>query len=531
MRGRRIRGNIEAPTGRPPVYQLTRSTLPLWDLTYGPSTNNRDLKIGTVEGGAAMAVLQLDGDRRTKIADGFLNMPGYNTRRPFEPDNFILRPHVAKGKGRDVVWALRMVADHENHNAERTCRSTWVIDQGKKQCQAFLSDLCWVQTLSTEIKHDEMAITGAGYLQGLGTSSRGGFRPETATGKKTRAALMQNHAKNAGFFTDGKFAASLWHLYSAMPLGAGGGVPGEMEFEAEGPGQTQAEASGPGGGCKEPKKWHGALRGDVNYDMEGIPVHLAVGKAYETGGDLYSGMHWIHKPSPKPPRYEPQKDPKSNHEVLDRKLDRGLWVYVAVHRNDWVPPVMPGPMMGPSGPTLLASGAGPDASAGGSGDAGDWRPPLPCFDSGQAKLIFPQSYITYETFTIQLPEYGSEIDLRIKIPYTLPSNLAGGEEMEFRLFYKLYLSAGQTIGTTWTELTKTIDSGDNPSGATQVRWLVFEINKVGLRTLQQKGGGRIFCYFLRRSDDGVAKNFHMLGNVSAAYKPAGAKNPAFEGVA
>lgn len=526
---RRIRGSQESMVPTVPFYGSAKDALPLWDLTGGASKNNPVQKLGYGEGARGVAHILTDAQQRSQQADGVLNSPGYNTRRPLNPDCWALRSHVKGGRGRDVTWDVRLTVDDVNHNAERKCRGTMVISQDDSQCWAWLSDLAKVRDLQTEIKHDELQFNGAGFLTGLGTARRGGFRQDTPTGKKVRAALMQNHAMNAGFFTDGERAASLWHIFFAMPVEAGGGNA-EMQTP-DGGNQTQA-ATGHGKGCKEPAKWMGALRGDVNFDMEGTPVHLAVESAYLTGGDQYAGNHWISGPAPKLPRFEPMKDKQSNHEVLPRKLRRGLWTWVRVHRNDCPPPPEVGPLLDADGfATYGTSGAGPDASAGGSGDAGDWRPPELLWDNGGCRLVFPQSYITYDHFTLPIPEYGSEIDYRIKVPYTLPTNLSGGDTMKFRLFYKIVTTSGKVIGTTWTEVTKQITTANNPTGANQVRWLVFTIRRVGLQASLSMGGGSIYCWFMRRSDDSVAKDFYMLSNVRGAWKPTQAGDPAFAGVA
>src|SRR3990167_7718967 len=201
-------------------HGFLQRTLALWDLTYLPLTNDREKKAGSGTGQLGGAIHYFDPDTNlTSAVDGVSNLDAHLSPIPFtaerlvEPDNFLLRFHTDRGHFKDGMWALRMIADHTNAAAERTMRSTHVIDQEGAQAWGALSDLFWITDKVATNSHEELNINGAGFLAQLY-----GF-PHSVN---RRGALALNVARNAGFVTDGTFIGPLAHILK-FP-GAGGGT-------------------------------------------------------------------------------------------------------------------------------------------------------------------------------------------------------------------------------------------------------------------------------------------------------------------
>jgi len=231
-------------------YRINRGMLAFWDLSNQPETNDREKKLGRADPTRGAAFFDWDEEAQSgKIADGLTNRGSTITSiRHFEPDNFVLRLHTELGRGKDGVWALRNIVEHENLAAERGHRSTMWIDQCPDQHWAYSQDAFWIKKLSASVAHREVQFNGAGFLSMLlekdkGTTFKLGgtlkffgalFIPpiivkggvpvsqnppskQQATAAE-RAALMLNISKRGGYATDGKDCGQLWHV---LHIGAG----------------------------------------------------------------------------------------------------------------------------------------------------------------------------------------------------------------------------------------------------------------------------------------------------------------------
>lgn len=289
-------------------YAACKNMVTLWDKSSNPSDNsNRVAKLGSGDNTHAVAVGTFDLNTLAMgIIDGY-TLGSYSTRRPFEPDCFALRLHVGQGKGKDCVWALRLVAEHENKASKRGHRSTFVIDQRNQQLQAWLSDLAWVKKFRKggKLEDDELHFDAAGFLSGLG----GGGGVATSTPK--RPGLMLNIARNAGFYTDGVYMSWLWHV---------------LHINVNSSGTTAPEAG-------EALQGQGCLRGDVNFDMKGDLCHLAMGPPADPRDDPVSGWLMKGQPAPWGPNYELSKDDNSDHDFDLRSSGPGIRPVVLIPKK------------------------------------------------------------------------------------------------------------------------------------------------------------------------------------------------------
>jgi hypothetical protein len=289
--------------------------------------------------------------------------------------------------------------------------------------------------------------------------------------------------------------------------------PGTITFEKSG---------GPDSDCMvEP--WVGANRPDVWWDVEGKDAAFAfVDERPPRGEDLYEGAFIVATPSPRHPKYRPAEDQSTDQPILEHPdATWGLRPAVWLPRETGVPPSCQlNSDIGHADGSYSTAGHAPPASTGGGADAGEWSQPVPINDNGMTKLEFTAGYLTYVKERIPMPMSSPESRLEILIPYTIPVNLAGGTQMDFRLFWKPSLAPGQDFPTEWTEMTKSITAGDNPTGTQQLRWLKFEIPRIGLAYLGGAGGGQIDVWFMRRSDDTAAgKAFLLAGAIRFARAP------------
>jgi hypothetical protein len=281
------------------------------------------------------------------LADAF-KVGRYLTRRPFEPDNWWIDVHEANGKGRDVVWALRIIDDHDNNHQERKCRATKVVNQCNTQLQGVISDLLWVVDIGTENSHEEMRMTPAGILAGLcdkpgSVASKGG--------KNVRAAVACSVAKNEGWTTDGLTVGQWWQLVTHWP----GKIPG-----------TTTAPKGKNADCKPPEKQQLCLAGDAPFHMDKTRCHIAIEDVPAAEYDIIvTGANFRGIVAPMPPDKDLNIDPKSNHKPLKRGWDRGIRPWVKIPRPD-VPTVndRPGvPQDFPGRPTLVDEPATVDVGA------------------------------------------------------------------------------------------------------------------------------------------------------------------------
>lgn len=324
-------------------YGVVKGMIGYWDVSNEPKDNGDRLKkLGKGDVAHGVTVLKFDlKTLRNELADGYTTeLTDVVTRRMHEPDNWALRLHMDKGRGRDGVWAIRNIVDHENRHDERTHRSTIWINQCKKQEWAWSADAVWILDLMAPVKHDELYFDPAGYL-GMARSKN------VATGTKVRAALGLNLSKT-GFYTyDGFTAGQGWHVLSHYP----GTFAGTSTTASE--------------QCRPPKKQELAVRGDLNFHMENELCHLAMVQVPKAEYDVVvTGSLFRDYPAPLPPLNELMPDPTSNQPTLPRTLQKGIHPWVKIPRPDVptyddrpVPTGFPGLPVPVDTPTVKTTGA------------------------------------------------------------------------------------------------------------------------------------------------------------------------------
>lgn len=529
-----------------------------WDMSSAPNSNQRVAKLGYGAGSRGVAIIAYDPESgRITLADGQSN--ARSLRAQDEPDNWIPREYG----GRDKVWSIRLIVEHENPSAKKSHRSTMWINQGKHQCWGYSQDAFWLVDLGAV---DPIGINGAGFLRnvfsgggskitqaegrpaiGIGSvnslmaiaaslrkGGQLGMKPVKLTGitkekpknpndvqreevitgggKGMRAALAFNTNMRGGYYTDGKRAAQLRHIFHMMPVFAGGDS-GDRKGSSGGT-QTQEMSGGKGAGCGV-QKWQGAIRADALFDVEGIPSNLAWLPAKQImGPNPYTGAHFLSDVAQKLPGYFPAEDETSDQPILPGpRASAGIWVVIYLGEDGHTPPSCTKTThLNPADGTGAATGHVPPARTGASADLGMWRPPVPLNDNGMTRAVFPSGFLTYTSGRVLLPIGDVNLEYDMLVPYTVPVGLAGGTSADFRLFYKITLSASQDVPTSWVEVTKKITAGTNPPTPNTVQFMHFRIPGVNLSSLGGAGGGHIDWWLMRRSDDSATgKEIRIAG--------------------
>lgn len=332
-------GLVKSGRPTPPHYRHSQSHIIHWDCSREPADNfTRVDKLGNYWQTWGAAVVEQDYEtRHAKFSDDMVLKNRLRSQFPEEPDNWVLRWHVKDGRGRDCVWANRLQVGHHKDAATREHRSTLLIDDCRRQLQAWLMDQFWIVKLGAGFTDDELDFTPAGFLTRLCTTnvptpsrgpgaltptpSRGpripagtptpgqpgiptgqsiptgvGFggripvgqtQPQDGQGPRVRGAggkelgaLALNLAKNAGFVTDGsRSVASLWHLFHLFPDDPRIELDPVSSANNE-PRQTRGQRVPAGGGvqriCRPDRPRDLALRGDFNMVMGTDLVHLGI---------------------------------------------------------------------------------------------------------------------------------------------------------------------------------------------------------------------------------------------------------------
>jgi hypothetical protein len=318
------------------------------DLSEDPTDNSdKEKKLGKGDSSHAIAFRAFDVDKqRVDLADGWTGEKptGVSSRGRFEPDNWVLRMHSKKGQNnRDNVWAIRLQVDHKEKAAERKHRSTIWVDNCEQQNWAWSQDALWVIKRTTSVKHEEIMFDDAGFLPQI--------KKKDKKGNTNRDVLALNVSKQGGWTTDGSQLGQLWHVLSFCP--------------SSGPGMTST--------CAEARENTLALRGDVLFSLgkekdspdivtpgggggsgpgstvvsgnddgkNEVCAHLAfkqvTGREYD---DIVIGRHWVHDPSPRPGP-DMATDSSSNHLPIERKDEKGIWIWVKIPENNVPPPWCP----------------------------------------------------------------------------------------------------------------------------------------------------------------------------------------------
>ena len=244
-----------------------------------------------------------------------------DTRRPLEPDNWVLRLHQADGKKNLSTWAQRLIADNSNSSSKMECRGTQVIDQGDSQIWAWLNDLFQCADLKTPVADKELAFNGAGFL--------GMLYPDFAKSGAvlTRAALALSIHRNKGHVTDGGSVGALSHIItfeSAKPsVATEGGGSGKS---AKGSTVVQVEPEPRKATSQPSKKDEALLRADSG-------IYFGPGKVGrwldEPDGKANKGNDsderrlvrlFLDESAPSDDKLDTAKDGNSNHAVLPKSV-------------------------------------------------------------------------------------------------------------------------------------------------------------------------------------------------------------------
>ncbi len=214
------------PAGDPRHGQSV-DALVLWDLSGGAVLNERDLKLGNQLGQRGVAVGLYDPLLAAwMLADGDHGGADFTSNVMLEPDNWNLRLHSQGGKGRDNVWAHRLIADHSNPAQTRANRSSHVIDQEMAQEWAGLDDIFRIVEKQTAVDDPELHYTMAGFLAMVTGASDPKSMGRAVSivaqgGKATRGALSIDISRNLGFASDktnfGQFSHAMVFLKVKPP--------------------------------------------------------------------------------------------------------------------------------------------------------------------------------------------------------------------------------------------------------------------------------------------------------------------------
>ena len=463
----------------PQKFGSLKSTIIFLDTSEDPADNgDRDKKLGVGDGTHGGWLQDFDKEAGIgEYVDGFQGK-SYSAYCLMEPDNWILRYHTEDGrKGKDNVWAIRGVVDHENKHAERKHRSTMWIDQCKEQNWAFSADAFWIKRLGATIDHKELWVNKAGFLVMPYTGG------DLSAGPKVRAALMFNVSKNGGYVTDGVKAGQLWHVLH-LSLGAGAGST------------TSATDSG----CGSVFKWQLTLRGDVLYNFAGELANLAMGPLPEiTGGRRLTGIHFLHVPSAIGPAPEHEQDAKSNQPILPIVPNKGIWVYVQQPIEYYpVRPPYDTPATYPARPAGYTTAPAATTQAGYVGDG------------------FATAVVEGYTTTIDVPEdLTANWGINIAVDFLTPAAGWGGQNVELQFDTLVTALGAAPAGAVTRSLSDVLSVATYATNGQASRAMFF----IPYADLTGKAGGKISATLYRRGDrDTYAGTLCVLG-IFTAYGP------------
>lgn len=183
-------------------YGLSKAIIALWDVSLQPGDSGSfpaKLGRGEVQHGGVICRFDAATNQAT-LADGTADgAPAANTRRPFNPENWVFRPHYPLDtNGKDGSWDVRLIAEHENQSDSRDNHGTMVVNQKNRQGWGWLNDIAWVRQLGSSVSDPEIMFNGAGFLPQL-------YGAGSGPGSGDRGAVAIPTARNSGFVTDGKY--------------------------------------------------------------------------------------------------------------------------------------------------------------------------------------------------------------------------------------------------------------------------------------------------------------------------------------
>ncbi len=322
-------GTANIPGGMFPVdpgFRRTVGPIVLWDMscadnqTGGVRRNDRHQKLGHRAGARGGAVgLFGEESSRAFLVDGQQAVEAVEPMSsilPFEPDNWTPRYHdyvPGKGTGRDSVWALRLIAEHQHKANEVAHRSTMVIDNAAeadsdRQEWGYLSDLVFVTGKRADVDSPGVSYTDAGFLAMLTSyvndqdTSQGDDRQKMGfvLGHLHRVALAYSIVKNGGYVTDGIQIGAWNHIVCfAKPAGSQT-TPTRAEKDAE-----------------------LVIRGDAKYKFGTSQIGRMVVKdikADEDDDGEYKLVHYpiLLKKAPEDDKLDNAQDTNSNHQQIPK---------------------------------------------------------------------------------------------------------------------------------------------------------------------------------------------------------------------
>jgi hypothetical protein len=328
-------------------YALGLAEFVPWDLTYKPTKNLYLDKVGVLGTTRAIAVDKVseqtlirkyiegyeEGDPAPAAEAGSSSLEPQSakppakidTRRPLEPDNWVLRLHQSRGLKNLSTWALRLIADNSNKSSEMENRGSMVIDQGDKQLWDFLQNLLQLTDMKTPVSSDELAFHGAGFLGLLYPD------PAASGAVKTRGALALCVHRNKGHATDGGSVGMLSHLVTFQaPKKSVATEGGGKSKRPGGPGDTvTAENPDPRKATSQPSKEDELLLradGGIYFGPGKVGRWLDEpdGKP-EKGNDADERrlvLLFLHDPAPPDDKLDTAVDDNTNHKQLPKSVGK-----------------------------------------------------------------------------------------------------------------------------------------------------------------------------------------------------------------
>lgn len=446
-------------------YGSLKKTLVLWDLSRSPRDNS-DLGELLGSGDSAKAMVWSTFDNSTLAAGPFsgLNKGNFTSQRHFNPRNWMLRLHEKNGQGLKVVWDLRLVSDWQNRHDERNNGSTMVMNNCDKASWAWLPDSLVTGLLEsgTPVLDKELELDDAALLALVSGNK----------GKKERGALALNINRRAGFYTDLKLFAHLFHVLHITRL--------------QSLGSTQEEVCG---------KWfrgQGTLRGDVNWDFAGELGHWVLDeRPPETQGRKVTGRFYLGEPDPTPPLKELNQDENSNHPTFLRSIDKGIRCFVEIP-IEGVPVPTPGPKPDDF-PPVATPGHAPKKNEVGTFDTAEFKP------NGKDISVHTSVPIPLDLTTGD--------DLKITVNFITPAGLGFRGDVDTRVDYVVHGKGDTVSATTLTgSIPATLDrlSFPNPKSEYCKEYCI------PYKDLRSSKGGKVALLFVRSGSDDQLDSLNVV---------------------
>lgn len=488
-----------AGRAQPVVYGQMDTMFKFLDLSLSPSKNDRSAKLGQNLQSYGVAVCDIDPKTlKVSLADGLIARGTKRSLAVPEPDNWVYRIH---DRGRDRVWAIRLVSDHTNKHNERKNRSSMVIDQQDRQRWGHLSEVFWVKDVGVDLSDPDLQFNGAGILKGLCAENRSvrqigargvilrapGQPQPTPTGAqgdpgKKRYHTAFNVNREAGFVTDGKRIGQLRRIVALDDwLKVGANADGEPLVHAALPSDVYFSA--------DADKW-----GPLAFHCADWPL---------TDGKVLVGYHWW---------FDRRDQCRTNNEAKDQSEDgkeipykqpnKNVWVFVRLPRENVptgggvMPPDAPsGPYVG--FPAPMGGAAGP-----GVGGVG-------AFNS----VDYPAGVLRAESGVIPLPEEMVRTwGINVEVEFVTPAAGIIGPFIRVQFDYCVIAPGGDAAPIVPTgSIVVDLTPAGFP-GAAKLYRLVFHVPHSEIKGAAR---GKISWALGRRGDiDASPSTWHVVGRAS-----------------